>query len=332
MKLQQGDRIVILYAASLPLIFHERYVVLSRGRWTVSLSRDGDAYAEDFGESSSDVLLVRKWDSVDSGMIPRDSIYRFPRAPGANRIQGLVAAATAEIDALESDHGIEDAEELVTRAEVAALVEKSAELDDRLLKVKLRAGERHRDWSELPALMQEVTYKDWPLEGPRVGTWCVSFLARTPGGIGDRHETWRRQANLRPADWGVSEHASLCEIVRLAGQYDQVHLTNLVSVEAAFRRLVTIEFVHMDRVRESLTAKGAGPGKNQKKQQGPGSRLSLEEEAVFTGLVRGDSLMLPPALMSFVKEKVKADAELAKALRQSRAERHGRAGNKDDSE
>ncbi len=85
-------------------------------------------------------------------------------------------------------------------------------------------------------------------------------------------------------------------------------------------------------MRESLTAKGNGNGKGQKKQQGPGSRLSLEEEAVFTGLVRGDSLMLPPTLMTFVREKVKADAELAKALRQSRAERNGRSGAKDDSE
>ncbi len=80
MKLQQGDRVVALCAATVPLIFHERYVVMSRGRRTVSLSRGGDAYAEDFGEALADVLMVRKWESVESGMIPPGSIYRFDRA------------------------------------------------------------------------------------------------------------------------------------------------------------------------------------------------------------------------------------------------------------
>ena len=90
---------------------------------------------------------------------------------------------------------------------------------------------------------------------------------------------------------------------------DQLDGTNLVSIEAMFRSLQTIEFGHGDRVKDA-------------ESRAVGGRLSLEEQAVFSGVGRSHSaLMVCPDLLDHVRTEVERDAKLAKAMRTAREER-----------
>ena len=92
---------------------------------------------------------------------------------------------------------------------------------------------------------------------------------------------------------------------------DQCDVYNLVSVEAAFRDLQTIEYSYQDKLR-GLESAGAG-------QSG---RLTSEEQAMFAGTSKlSSSLMSCPALLDQVKQDVDREGGLLKNLVKSREAR-----------
>eukprot|EP00959_Pyramimonas_sp_CCMP1952_P241601 5049536-Pyramimonas_sp.AAC.1 len=89
---------------------------------------------------------------------------------------------------------------------------------------------------------------------------------------------FRSTCSLKPEQWGVAEHETLLRIIELAGQYDQLDVTNLACMEAAARRVQTIEWAYHDKIRET--------------DAGSTSRLSIEEATAFSGLSRAGDLMM----------------------------------------
>ena len=112
-----------------------------------------------------------------------------------------------------------------------------------------------------------------------------------------------------PAEaWGMAEHEHLCQVVELAGSYDQLDLTNCSFAEALFRRLQTIEWVHHERVKDMEATAG--------------DRITVEEMAAFSGASRtADVLMVAPALLTHVKGVVETDVTIMKSVRKAREER-----------
>eukprot|EP00973_Karenia_brevis_P037545 5180654-Karenia_brevis.AAC.1 len=62
---------------------------------------------------------------------------------------------------------------------------------------------------------------------------------------------FKNTAKLQSDQWGVGEHEQLMKYLELAGEYDQLDLSNCAVIEAILRRAQTIEWVYHDRVREA---------------------------------------------------------------------------------
>eukprot|EP00971_Amphidinium_carterae_P031910 628780-Amphidinium_carterae.1 len=62
----------------------------------------------------------------------------------------------------------------------------------------------------------------------------------------------------------------MTQVLRVMGEYDELNLANCAAAEVSFRRLQTIEFGYLDKVRES-------EGK-----QGSGSKLTYEEQSILS--------------------------------------------------
>ena len=211
--------------------------------------------------------------------------------------------------------GVELFVEFVPDGSETAFCERRAPLDVRIQRIKMRHGERFREFRDVANDSQLETFGDWPLEGPRTGQWCVEYLTRQGTGALEHHQLWRSQARLGAQDWGVQEHENLMHILKYAASYDQLDLVNLAAVELLLRRVQTIEYVYLDKVRDQAQAGGKGGG----------PRLTLEEQSAFAGVTRSDSCMICPKLLTHIKDKVKEDAELAKNLRLAREEREHKA-------
>eukprot|EP00959_Pyramimonas_sp_CCMP1952_P471310 9498205-Pyramimonas_sp.AAC.1 len=62
---------------------------------------------------------------------------------------------------------------------------------------------------------------------------------------------FRSTCSLKPEQWGVAEHEILLRSIELAGQYDHLDVTNLARMEAAARRVQTIEWACHGKIRET---------------------------------------------------------------------------------
>ena len=101
------------------------------------------------------------------------------------------------------------------------------------------------------------------------------------------------------------------DFLKFLAEIDQCDVYNLVSAEATFRELQTIEYSYMDKMRDVESAGG-----------GQGGRLTAEEQAMFAGSSRmSSSLMVCPALLEQVKQEVDREGGLLKNLIKSREAR-----------
>ncbi|CAK0815965.1 unnamed protein product, partial [Prorocentrum cordatum] len=194
--------------------------------------------------------------------------------------------------------------------------------DARTLAIKFNPQGRMRDWRDVVDSCQQEDFEDFPVSGPRSMSWCLHFLRRRHTPL-DHHLMFRSTCSLKPEQWGVAEHETLLRIIELAGQYDQLDVTNLACMEAAARRVQTIEWAYHDKIRET--------------DAGSTSRLSIEEATAFSGLSRaGDLMMVAPALLEHAKLQVEKDAAIMKNIRKAKEERELRRkdnkGNNKDKE
>ena len=109
----------------------------------------------------------------------------------------------------------------------------------------------------------------------------------------------------------MNAHWQSANFLKCLGETDQCDLLNLVSAEAAFRELQTIEFSYLDKLKD-LASSGSGTS----------GRLTAEEQAMFAGSSRmATSLMICPALLDQVRQEVDREGGLLKNLVKSREAR-----------
>ena len=177
------------------------------------------------------------------------------------------------------------------------------------------SGKRNRDWKDVDESIKEEAASDWPIDGPRTVAWCATFFRKRlcPS---EHHQAWKTACGLKPEQWAVQENQLLCNLLELAGSYDQLNIANLAWAEAAARKVQTIEWAYHDKLRDSTQAKSGG-------------RLDAKEVVAFSGMGRTcETLCVAPSLLSHVKEIVEKDAAILKHLRKAREEREERAKKK----
>ncbi|CAK0874607.1 unnamed protein product, partial [Prorocentrum cordatum] len=194
--------------------------------------------------------------------------------------------------------------ELVPPSRLAAFLRKAVDADARvLLIVRDAQGRRDLPWNRMVEMTRQGDFgSDWALRGPRTAAWCMRYLQREALRIEGHHEHFRQVCKLGASDWGVQEHFQLSQQIKAATCQDQLDGTNLISIEMKFRRLRTIEFAHWGKAKDA-------------ESKGVGGKMSLEEQAAFSGLSRATS---SPDLIEYVRADVEKEAKLHKSLRLAR--------------
>ena len=180
--------------------------------------------------------------------------------------------------------------------------------------VRGRTGRRHRTWQRIGEDSEEVDMDDWPLSGSRTASWCIDYLVKMGQTIEGHHEDFTRRCKLERNSWGVQAHWQATNFLRFLAEVDQCDICNLVSAEAMFREIQTIEYSYQDKMRD-LEGGGGGGG-------GGAGRLTSEEQAMFAGTARlSSTLMICPLLLDQVKAEVDREGGLLKNLVKSREAR-----------
>jgi len=155
-----------------------------------------------------------------------------------------------------------------------------------------QSGERWRDWKSVAAALDEQTFDDWPLEGPRTLSWIAREMGKVGGGPMQHHQRWRTSAKVDDSDRSVHEHEVLCLALELGGCYDQMELGSLAAFEVLARRLRLLE--------ESKAAGGAA---------------AYEGAKFFLGSRRGGTLMAP-TLSRHVATRLQEEVAVMKERRE----------------
>ena len=239
-----------------------------------------------------------------------DEVPGHVATPGA--VQGRDLHALPDGSALFVEEVSADALEAFMGRAVAA--------DARVLAIMRTGTRREVTWSNMAARVKEEDFgKDWLVAGPRTTFWCIDFISNEGMGIDGHHDRFRAVAKLEPTQWGVQEHYQCSQFIRLLLLSDQCDGTNLQACEAIFRRMQTIEYSYLEKVREREGANQSG-------------RLSIEEQTHFSGSTRlHSSLMVCPDLLEHIRKEVEREAALSKNLRKAREEKEAlKKGKKDD--
>ena len=115
--------------------------------------------------------------------------------------------------------------------------------DPRLLPRRMQHdGRRLFPFPELVGSVSETKVAFWPISGPRS---VAEFLAgvRLAGfeSLVAYHAFWLRSSGISDKAGVAREHRLLCEVLRLAGEFDQVNIAGLASCELVARRIYQIE-------------------------------------------------------------------------------------------
>ncbi|CAK0911875.1 unnamed protein product [Prorocentrum cordatum] len=190
--------------------------------------------------------------------------------PTAARVQDR------DIHVLPDDQGL--FVELVPPAAIETFLRKAVDADARILPiVRDWQGRRDVPWHKMVEMTRQEDFgSDWTLPGPRTAAWAITSTS------------WQI-CRLSATEWGVQEHYQLCQQIKAATCQDLLDGTNLISIEMKFRRLQTIEFAHWDKAKDA-------------ESKGVGGKMSLEEQAAFSGVSRStSSVMVSPELIEHVR-------------------------------
>ncbi len=114
------------------------------------------------------------------------------------------------------------------------------------------AGERTRSWTSIADDSRLEEFRDWPIVGPRSVAWCLSFLKQEGRNIEPLHERVRQLAKADYSSWGVIEHKEISGYLQHLCGYDQLDPAILACAESMFRRLQTIEFSYLEKIRNRV--------------------------------------------------------------------------------
>ena len=128
------------------------------------------------------------------------------------------------------------------------IVSKKKLEDVRILPVLLDEGdERWRSLSEAVALLKEVEFPDWPLEGVRSLKYVVKQLKRNNKSWMTSHFDWVRNSGIRGSDRAIHEHRILSKMLELMTCYDQLNILNIAAAELALKRRMLLESAYQGR-------------------------------------------------------------------------------------
>ena len=166
-------------------------------------------------------------------------------------------------------------------------------------------GKRRRELRDGVELASESVWADWPIKGPRTAKWVGQYFVTNGGSPMVMHNTWKVNCKLQGSDNGVLEHESLCKMLELALEYDQLNLGELASLELACRRLQMIQYRWRDRIIGSTS-----------------SGTVDDESHFFLGVdpTRGN-LCISPALNTWLGEELHKESQANKEQRKAREER-----------
>ena len=196
--------------------------------------------------------------------------------------------------------------------------------DLRTIAVKYSAsGLRHREFRAFVEALEEDTFPDWPVPGPRTTSWVLRFMCENAGTPRGWHSKWRADCRLANHDVGVTAHESICSHLEMAATYDQLQLGNLAHVECMVRELQMVEEKWKDRAVAT----------------DPSGETDFNINLFLRGLPRGN-LCICPALQKYLSDQLGAENAIAKERRKAREERNlarppknkggGRGGEKAD--
>ena len=170
-------------------------------------------------------------------------------------------------------------------------------------------GHRHIGFKEAMTLFKQTDFQDWPFTGPRAVKEYLNSILAGPGDIPTYHLSWVRSSGVASGSAIVHEHRSLCEVLRLGISKDQLDITNLSSFENAVRRLITLEIAV---------------------SRNPNSPDFSGLEVVVESPISSQGAAHVSAMSSWVTERLKERANIAKQQRLYREEVGKKAPKKQD--
>jgi hypothetical protein len=109
-------------------------------------------------------------------------------------------------------------------------------------------GKRRRELRDGVEISTESAWADWPIRGPRTARWVCQYISSNGGSALIMHNTWKQICKLQNSDNGVTEHESLCKMLELALEYDQLNIGELALLEMVCRRLQMVQYRWRDRI------------------------------------------------------------------------------------
>ena len=168
-------------------------------------------------------------------------------------------------------------------------------------------GQRHRPFSEAARLLVEMPFADWPIDGPRTLIWVVLFILRVAGTPLAWHQKFRTDGDLDDDEPGVGNHEMMCRLLEIGLCYDQLHGSNLASMELVARSIQTENERYRYRFESSEDAE--------------------LNHNLMIGMTHGRGhICVCPALRDHVSAQLQKEAAIAKERRKAREERALAAG------
>eukprot|EP00959_Pyramimonas_sp_CCMP1952_P286658 5994145-Pyramimonas_sp.AAC.1 len=182
-------------------------------------------------------------------------------------------------------------------------------------------GVRHRDFRTAVDAMQESSWEDWPLNGPRTVLFVLSFIAEHFQNPEQRHARFLADGKLQATDVGVGEHAVVMKMLYFGAVYDQLDLPQLAWAELACRRAQLIELKH----REKFTMRKQQDNNKKGVVSDP-----FDDAHLYLGLsaTRG-MLCVAPELEAWVGRELANEYQAMKERRKALEERKALKGEKE---
>ncbi len=158
-------------------------------------------------------------------------------------------------------------------------------------------GQRYREYSDAVRLLEEPSWPDFPVQGPRTVRWLCKYIKDQGCVPRTRTDRFMRDAHVPENDRVRHEHSTLMEILEWALTYDQLDVSALVSFELLSRRVQLLE--------EAYTANPKNP--------------RFEGSEFFQGLGRRTAAVAPQ-LTSYAATQLQSEAQIAKERRKAREE------------
>ncbi|CAK0805002.1 unnamed protein product, partial [Prorocentrum cordatum] len=204
----------------------------------VGATSAGVTYTERHGVGR--VRRSGRWDDVPYDVDPA-GVYRLWQEP----------TAAAEHVYLRNAELLADHRYRTVAAKVETSMDRAVAADAWVLPV-MRSGARGViTWAALSARVREEDFcRGWLVTGAHRSLWRIEVINNEGMNVDGHDDRFRAVAKLESTQWGAREHFQCRQFVRLGLISGQCDDANLQACEAIFRHRQTIEYSHVEEVRE----------------------------------------------------------------------------------